>query len=213
MPISILLVDDHSIVRHGLASLLATDPDFVVVGEAGDGDEGVRLAQELKPDVIVMDIGMPNVGGVEATRLILERNPDALILALSAYGDRQHVVTVLRAGARGYVIKDSGIEELTRAIHAVDAGERYVSAALSHTLIQESLSGHGGASKDGLTAREREVLQLLAGGKAMKQAAIELQISTKTVETHRRAIMEKLQLFSVAELTKHAIREGLTPLE
>ena len=212
MPATILLVDDHAIVRQGIATMLRQHDNLKVIGEAADGREAVGLAASLKPDVIVMDIGLPEISGDTATRTILSQNPNAKIVILSSFADRRNVLAALQAGALGYVVKDSVVEELVEAIGHVQLGKRYVSSALASTMLEGVVATNGPAGGGQLTQREREVLQLLADGKAMKQAAMELRISTKTVETHRRAIMEKLQLFSVAELTKHAIREGLTTL-
>ena len=211
--ISILLVDDHAIVRQGLVALLSESERVRVVGEAADGVDAVRLAETMQPDVVVMDVGLPGLSGPDATRQLHERFPKIRVLALSAYADRNHVLSMLRAGAAGYVVKDCAVGELIDAIVAVVRGERYVSPSVASALLHGVVAADGNGRRDQLTEREREVLQLLAAGKAMKQAAVELNISTKTVETHRRAIMEKLQIFSVAELTKHAIREGLTTLD
>lgn len=213
MPITVLLADDHIVVRNGLSLLLKQSGVVKVVGEAGNGREAIELAAKLKPQVIVMDLGMPEVSGVDATRQILADQPAARILALSAFNDRGHVLSALRAGAAGYIVKDCAAAELVDAINIVASGERYVSPSLSHSVIYDCISGGRDNEKHQLTAREREVLQLLAEGKAMKQVGLVLHISTKTVETHRRAVMEKLQLFSTAELTKHAVREGLTTLD
>ena len=213
MPISILLVDDHSLVRQGLSLLLGQDARVTIVGEASDGVEAVELASKLKPRVVVMDVGLPKLNGTEATGQILAKCPETRVLALSAYGDRQHVLGILRAGAAGYVMKDAAVDELVEAVEVVANGGHYVSPSLSNTVLSECLSGAGGGRGERLTMREREVLQLISEGKAMKQVAMDLHISTKTVETHRRSVMEKLQLFSVAELTKHAVREGLTTID
>lgn len=212
MSLTVLLADDHTVVRTGLALLLKSS-GIKVVGEASNGREAIELAAKLDPNVIVMDIGMPEVSGIDAIRQILSSQPGARILALSAFSDRGHVLGALRAGAAGYMVKDCAADELCDAIKQVAAGERYVSPSLSHSVIYDCISGGRTNEKDRLTAREREVLQLLAEGKAMKQVGQILHISTKTVETHRRAVMEKLQLFSTAELTKHAVREGLTTLD
>jgi DNA-binding NarL/FixJ family response regulator len=211
--ITVLLVDDHLVVRSGLALLLKQSGTVKVVGEAGTGTEAVAKATALSPQVVVMDINMPELGGIDATKQILTELPKTRVLALSALADRGHVLGALRAGAAGYVVKHCAATELIQAIETVASGERYVSPSLSHSVIYDSLSMGARGDRDRLTAREREVLQLLAEGKAMKQVGQALHISTKTVETHRRAVMEKLQLFSTAELTKHAVREGLTTLD
>jgi DNA-binding NarL/FixJ family response regulator len=213
MSITVMLADDHTVVRHGLALFLKQTAGINVVGEAGNGREAVEMAVRLKPHVIVMDIDMPELNGVDATREIIAKLPNICVLAFSAFANRGHVLGALRAGAAGYVVKDCVAHELVEAIQTVAKGERYVSARLRHSVIYDSLVNNSGGVKDRLTTRETEVLQLLAEGKAMKQVGQVLSISTKTVETHRRAVMEKLQLFSTAELTKHAIREGLTTLD
>ena len=213
MSISVLLVDDHVVVRNALALLLKQSGLVKVIGEAGSGTEAVAMCATHSPQVVVMDINMPELGGIDAIRQIITAQPETRMLALSAFSDRGHVLGALRAGASGYVVKDCASNELIDAIKAVAAGERYVSPSLSHSVIYDSLSSGGRGDRDRLTAREREVLQLLSEGKAMKQVGQVLHISTKTVETHRRAVMEKLQLFSTAELTKHAVREGLTTLD
>ena len=214
--IGVLLVDDHAVLRQGIATMLARAADVRVVGEAADGEAAVRIALAERPDVVLMDVGLPGLSGIDATKQILAELPATRVLALSAFNTRQHVLSMLRAGASGYLVKDCVFEELHRAIAVVADGGRYLSPDMTPMLL-EGVAGSGnngnGHASDQLTQREREVLQLLAGGKAMKEAAAELRISTKTVETHRRAIMDKLQIFSVAELTKHAIREGLTTLD
>jgi DNA-binding NarL/FixJ family response regulator len=209
----ILLVDDHAILRRGLALMLGSLPAMSIVGEAGTAAEAERLAKELEPDVVVMDVALPDFDGATATRQILAALPGMRVLALSAFSDRRHVLDTMQAGAIGYVIKDCVLEELVTAIQHVAAGKRYLGSGIALTLLNTLPANLSGTASSKLTGRETEVLQLLAEGRAMKQAASDLQISTKTVETHRRAIMEKLQLFSVAELTKHAIRTGLVTLD
>lgn len=212
----ILLADDHQILREGLKGLLARQPDMQVVGEAADGRTTVRMASELAPDVVVMDIGMPGLNGVEATRQIAAHHPGVRVIALSMHSDRRYVTEMLRAGAAGYLVKDSAFEELAQAVNAVAAGKVYLSPSVADAVVDHHVRGGGGGEPSVfavLTPREREVLQLLAEGQATKQVAASLDVSVKTVETHRRQIMEKLDLHSVAELTKYAIREGLTSVE
>lgn len=210
MTTKIALVDDHAIVRHGVANLLGGVQGFKIVGLAGTAAELFDLLPTAKPDVVVMDINLPDVSGIDTTKQLLAEAPSTRVVALSAYSDRVHVVGAFRAGAMGYVVKDCAVDELVTAIRTVDEGGRYMSPSIANLVLSGLATRH--EKTDTLTEREREVLRLLADGKAMKQAAIELRISTKTVETHRRSIMEKLQLYSVAELTKHAIREGYSSL-
>jgi DNA-binding NarL/FixJ family response regulator len=216
MAIRILLADDHKIVRDGLRSLLQAEADLEVVGEAANGREAVRLAQELSPDVVVMDVGMPDLNGIEATRYIAGGASGAKVIALSMHSDRRFVEGMLAAGATGYLLKDSAFEELARAIRTVAAGRTYlcplVAGVVVQTLVRASHAVQPARSPV-LTPREREVLQLLAEGKSTKQIAGTLGVSVKTVETHRSRIMDKLDVHSVPELTKYAIREGLTSLE
>ena len=201
--------------RTGLRALLRSQPGMIVVGEAADGRTAVSLAADLSPDVVVMDINMPDLDGVEATRRIAAAGNGTKVVALSGHSDDRSVREMLKAGAAGYVLKDAAFEELAAAVRAVVEGKVYVSPRVAGIVVDDLM--HGGASGDSSSAgrrttREREVLQLLAEGKATKQAAMHLHVSVKTVETHRRNIMEKLGLDSVAELTKYALREGLTSL-
>ena len=216
MKIRLLLVDDHKIVRDGLRSLLRGETDMEVAAEAENGLEALRLAEKLNPDVIVMDVSMPDMNGIDAARAILERSPRCRIVALSMYSDRRFVEGMLRAGVAGYMLKDGAFEELARAIRAVAAGQAYLSPRIAETVIKDyvhSLEGGRGGFFPELSARERQVLQLVAEGKSTRNVAETLHVSVKTVETHRRQIMEKLNVRSVAELTKCAIREGLTSLD
>ncbi len=230
----VLLADDHRIVREGLKSLLASQPDLEVVAEASDGRQAVEMARKLSPDVVVMDVAMPQLNGIEATRQISAEEPGMKVVALSMHSDRRYVSEALKAGASGYVLKDGAFDELISAIRAVVADRVYLSPRVAGVVVDDYVrrlparGGHGkpyAAPADGagaaarrgafdtLTPREREVLQLMAEGYATKEVAHRLGVSVKTVETHRRQIMEKLDMHSVAELTKYAIREGLTTLE
>ena len=218
MSTRILLSYDHAILRQGLRSLVEGEPGLEVVGEAGNGRAAVALAGELRPDVVVMDVAMPDLNGMDATRQITSRMPGVRVIGLSIYGDRRRVAEMFQAGASGYLIKDQAFEELAVAIRAVAAGKVYLSPAVAGEVVGDYVHGRGAAdaaARPGvrLTPREQEVLQLMAGGKATKQVAMILHVSIKTVETHRRLLMEKLVLHSVAELTKYAIREGLTTVE
>jgi len=220
MKTRILLADDHVIIRHGLRSLINAQGDMEVVGEAGDGRSALGMARQLSPNVVVMDVGMPELNGVEATRQMATQVPGAKVLMLTAHGEQKTVREALRAGACGYVLKDMAFEELASAIRTVASGKTYLSPNVAGAVVDGYLTGAGGNGNgeevrgvfSKLTPREREVLQLMAEGKSTKQVAMALHVSVKTVETHRRQLMEKLDLHSVAELTKYAIREGLTSL-
>ncbi len=216
MSIRILLADDHKITREGLRSLLDKQPDMEVLAEAQEGRTAVRLARELLPDVVIMDVSMPDLNGIEATRQIIDRVPKVKVIALSMHSDALFVTEMLKSGASGYLLKDCAFEELTRAIHAVVADKTYLSPSISGVVVNDylhHLSKVDFSGTDVLTDREREVLQLLAEGNSTKQIALKLHISVKTIETHRLQIMNKLDIHSVAELTKYAIRKGLTSLE
>jgi DNA-binding NarL/FixJ family response regulator len=212
----ILLVDDHRLFRSGLHSLLAKQPKIEIVGEAEDGVTAVRMAQELAPDIVLMDISMPKLNGIEATRQILSQNAAIRVIMLSMHADRRFVIEALRAGARGYLLKDSAIEEVLIAVAAIVSNQAYLSRRITNIVVEDYIlmAGKAGATVyTMLSAREREVLQLVAEGKNTKEIAGHLNVSVKTVETHRKQIMDKLGLHTVAELTKYAIREGLTELE
>lgn len=216
MIIRILLADDHKITREGLRSLLEKQQDMDVVAEAENGRTAVRLAHELLPNVVIMDVTMPDLNGVEATRQIVGRVPNVKIIALSMHSDSLFVTEMLRSGASGYLLKDCAFDELALAIRAVASGKTYLSPSISGVVVEDylrRLTKTGFSSSEVLTDREREVLQLMAEGKSTKQIALKLNISVKTVETHRRQIMNKLDIHTVAELTKYAIRKGLTSLE
>ncbi len=211
----ILIADDHGIVRQGLVSLIKSQVDMEVIGQAQDGTEVVQLAKKLRPDVIIMDITMPGMNGIEATGLVLAERPDTKIIALSMYSNKYFVTEMLRAGARGYVLKSNLFDELAKALHAVASGQHYLSPRITDVLI-ENFVGHtpGRRALCGeLTDRECQIVRLVAEGLSTKQIANRLHISPKTVDYGRRHIMDKLGLSSVAELTKYAIHEGLTTLE
>ncbi len=212
----LLLADDHGLFRHGLHSLLSKQPGIEIVGEAEDGASAVQLAQQLKPDVILMDVTMPKLNGIEATRQILAQETPIRIIVLSMHADRRFVIEALKAGARGYLLKDSAVEELMDAIVAVTGNQVYLSRKITNIVVEDYIQLAKGAETTvytQLSSREREVLQLLAEGKNTKEIAAALNISVKTIETHRKQIMDKLDLHTIAELTKYAIREGLTQLE
>ncbi|MGH7856069.1 MAG: response regulator [Candidatus Binatia bacterium] len=215
MATRVLLVDDHQMVREGLRAILEQDEAFSVVGEASTGREAVKLSQELRPDVVVMDVAMSDLNGIEATRQIHHLVPDTAIVALSSHSDRRYVMAILAAGACGYVLKANAYEQLARGVSAAARGMKYLSPDITSEIIdaafrEESLRG---SVYEILGPREREVLQLLAEGFTSVQIAERLGVSPSTAETHRRNIMRKLDVHNVADLTKYAIREGLTTLD
>lgn len=216
MGIKILLADDHKLLREGLRALIEEQRNMTVVAEAEDGRSAVRLAAKLSPDIIVMDISMPGLNGIDATRRIAAESPGIKVIALSMHADRNFVVEMFKAGAAGYLLKDCAFEELILAIRAVSSKRAYLSSKLSDTMIKDYVNLFPKkklSAFSALTAREREVLQLLAEGKSTREVAAKLSVSTKTVETFRRLIMNKLDIHSVAELTKYAVRAGLTSLD
>jgi DNA-binding NarL/FixJ family response regulator len=212
----ILLADDHEMVRAGLGSILQRQKDFEVVGEAGDGIAAVDLARQLVPHVVIMDVSMPLLNGVEATRQIIALDEGIRVIALSVHYDRTIVAEILRAGASAYLLKNSAAIELTLALKAVREGNTYLSPKVSQLVVTTFVCDGRSAETTAftaLTAKQREVLQLLAEGKTNKEIGSCLCISTKTVEAHRAQLMEKLRIHTIAGLTKYAIREGLTSLE
>ena len=216
MSIRIVLADDHRITREGLLSMLNNEEDMEVVGEAENGREAVSLARELLPDLVIMDATMPDLNGIEATRMITSGPGEINVIAISMYSDKQFVQGMIQAGASGYLLKDCAFEELLNAIRVVVSGNTYLSPAIARIVVKDyldKLSKDGSSASTILTNREREVLQLIAEGMSTKKIASHLGISIKTIETHRRQIMGKLGIFSIAELTKYAIREGLTSLQ
>ncbi len=212
----IVIADDHKMFRQGLRNLLERQPGIRVVGEAEGGQEAVRMAKRYAPELVIMDISMPGLNGIEATRLIRTALPGTRVLALSMHADRRFVVEILKQGAMGYVLKDAAFEELSQAIRQVMKGQLYLSPGIASLVVKdyiESIRGRGPTAFAVLSPREREVLQLLSEGKSTKQAAARLSVSVKTVESHRKQIMDKLDIHSLAELTKYAVREGITTLE
>ena len=206
--IRILLADDHAVVRQGFKMILDAQPDMEIVGEAANGRDAVDLAEQLRPDVVVMDVAMPELNGIEATRRMAENAPHARVLALSMHKDSVYVREVLRAGARGYLLKDSVAADLVAAVRAVASGEGYLSPAVSDAVLDD-YRRHVTNPIDLLTSREREVLQMLAEGKTNKEIAVILNLSVYTVDAHRGRIMEKLNLHSINELVRFAVRNGL----
>lgn len=215
MKIRILLVDDHKILRDGICSLVKEYSDMEVVGEAADGRMALRLVQELSPDVVIMDISMPDLNGIDATRRISADYPNVKVIALSMHYDKQFVAEIFKAGASGYLIKDSAFDELEHAIRVVMDDKTYINPQIASLVVESLINqptppNHQAFSL--LTEREREVLQLIADGKSTKEIASDLNVSSKTIESHRRQVMGKLNIRNVAELTKYAIREGLTSI-
>ncbi len=220
MPIRVLLADDHAIIRDALRATVGSRGDITIVGEASNGREAVELAGTTAPDVVVMDIAMPGMSGIEATREIAAAHPAVKVLTLSMHADPQFVSEMLRAGARGYVLKDSPIEELELAIRTVAGGRAYLGRGPADAVLDDYVRHLEGPAASGqpvggrpLSPRERQCLKLLAKGHSTKQIAAELSLSPKTVETHRRQIMEKTGIFSLAGLIKYAIREGLASVD
>ncbi len=213
----VLIVDDHMIVRQGLRALLEIQPDMEVAGEAADGEQAIRRTAELKPDIVVLDLSMPGLSGLETTVRLIERHPDVKILALTMHDSEEHVYSLLKAGARGFLLKESASADLVHAIRAVRTGGVYLHPRISSKVVGEYLKRpHPRARKgrqDGLTARETQVLRLIAEAHTNKEIAGLLGISVKTVEAHRARIMHKLGIHNIAGLTRYAISRGLTGLE
>jgi len=206
--IRILLADDHAVVRAGFKMILSAQADMEIVGEAGNGREAVESAEELKPDIVVMDVAMPELNGIEATRRLTASLPHTRIVALSMHKDSVYVREILRAGARGYLLKDSPAGDLVSAVRAVASGQSYLSPAVSNAVLDD-YRRHVTNPIDLLTTREREVLQMIAEGKTNKEIAVVLNLSVYTVDAHRGRIMEKLNLHSINELVRFAVRNGL----
>ena len=209
----ILLVDDHEIMREGMMALLRKRPDVEVVGEAADGRAALEMVQDLMPDVVIMDIGMPNLNGIEATTQMLADNPKIKVMALSTHSDGAIVAKMIKAGASGYMLKESAFAELMDGLNAMMNGKTYLCSKISRVVFADyinMITNPNWSMGDTLTGREREVLQLVAEGHTTKEIAKILHLSPKTVDSHREHIMEKLGIRNIAGLTKYAIREGLT---
>lgn len=216
MNVKILIADDHLILREGLKALIAKEPSMSVVAEAEDGISVLELALDTKPDVIIMDIAMPGLNGIEATRRINSELPNTKVIALSMHSDRRFVIEMLRAGAFGFVVKHAAFEELVNAIKTVLKGDTFLSSSIVDVVVKDyvnKLAGTDSPAYSKLTDREREILQQLVEGKSTKEIAFSLTVSVKTIETHRLNIRDKLGISNLAELTKFAIREGITTLD
>ncbi|OGS11854.1 MAG: hypothetical protein A2234_05130 [Elusimicrobia bacterium RIFOXYA2_FULL_58_8] len=211
----ILICDDHKIFREGLRALLEKQPGIKVVGGARDGLEAVKLTCELSPDIVIMDISMPGLNGIEAARKLVALKKSPRVIALSMHNDRKYVTEIIKSGARAYLLKDSAFEELMDAIKAVSCGRFFLSAGITSIVLDDYIKGPSRDPRSAFTllsAREREVLQLLAEGLRTKEISQKLLLSVKTVETHRKKIMEKLGIQSIAGLTRYAVKEGLVSL-
>jgi two-component system response regulator NreC len=212
-PVRIVLADDHTVMRNGLRLLLERQPNLKVVGEAADGRQAVALSESANPDVVIMDIGMPNLNGIEAARQIVTHNPRTAIAILSMHSDESYVIRALKAGARAYLLKDSAEADLLAAVRALSEGKSFFSPAISRILVEDymrQLERQGAEDTyELLTNREREILQLLAEGRTNKEVAAMLNLSLYTVETHRTHILQKLNLHSVPELILYAVRKGI----
>ena len=206
MSIKVLLVDDHAILRDGLRLLIESQPDMEVVGEAGNGQTAIDKALKLRPDVIIMDVAMPDMNGIEASSQILAETPDVKILALSMHSDREYVMDMVKVGVSGYMEKECVADELIRAIHTVVANETYLTPKIATIVVSEHVNDH---SLNALTNKEIKVLRLLADGSSTRAISDKFDVNIKTIEAHRRRIMQKLQIDNFAELLKYAIRNGL----
>jgi len=216
MGVRIILADDHKIMREGLRALLAKQKEIEVIAEADSGRGVIELCSQLHPDVVVIDISMPDLNGIDAARQITRQAPDIKVIALSMHSDKKYVKEMLAAGASGYLLKDAAFEELGMAIATVLKNKTYLSPQITDTVVKDYVNinvPRDSIASTALSAREREVLQLIAEGKSTRDIAATLYVSVKTIETHRKQLMDKLGINSIAELTKYAIREGLTSVE
>lgn len=216
MSIKIVLADDHKLIRDGLRHFLESEQQMEILAETDNGRDAVRLAAELEPDVVILDVSMPDMNGIEAARQIKSRKTKTKVMALSMHSDRRFVARMFQAGAVAYLVKDSAIEEVADAIRTVIDGKVYLSPKITGTVIDDyvhHMTGGASSSPLPLTSREQEVLQLIAEGNSTREIAEILCLSGKTVDTHRRQLMDKLDIHSIAELTKYAVREGLTTID
>jgi DNA-binding NarL/FixJ family response regulator len=212
--IRVILADDHAVVRDGLRVLLEAQSDLEVVGGAANGRQAVRLVHELRPDVVVMDIAMPELKGIEATQQIHDASPSTQVLVLSMHSTTEHIFRALQAGARGYLLKDSAGAEVVDAVRVVNAGRRYLSQKIASTVVDDYISErHRASPLDSLSPRERQILQLVAEGKSSAEAAAMLFLSPKTVDTYRSRMMQKLAIDDLPSLVKFAIQHGVTQLD
>jgi two-component system response regulator NreC len=213
MSVKIIIADDHKIMRDGLRNMLDKEPGMEVVAEAKNGREAVRLAEQLRPDILIMDITMDDLNGMDATRAIVAKGLGTRIIALSMHADKRFVAGMFEAGAMAYLLKDCAYEELLQAIRQVTGGRTYLCSMISGVVIRDYIQRMRKNEPSLLSPREKEILQLMAEGSTTKRIADQLKVSVKTVETHRQHVMEKLNIFSIAELTKYAIKEGITSLD
>ena len=216
MSIRILLADDHKIVRDGLRTLIGKEAGMEVIGEAENGRKALKMAEKIRPNVVIIDVTMPDMNGIEATKKMVTEVPGVKVIALSMHSDRRFVLGMLEAGASGYLMKDCAFDELAKAVRSVSTGQTYLSPSIADVLVKgylDKVNEKLSVARSPLTEREREILQLLAEGRSSKEIAAHIGVSVKTVETHRRNMMQKLNMRSVAELTKYAIREGLISVD
>jgi DNA-binding NarL/FixJ family response regulator len=213
MSVKIIIADDHKIMRDGLRNMLDKEPGMEVIAEAKNGREAVRLAEQLRPDILIMDITMDDLNGMDAARAIVAKGLGTRIIALSMHADKRFVAGMFEAGAMAYLLKDCAYDELLQAIRQVTGGRTYLCSMISGVVIRDYIQRMRKNEPSLLSPREKEILQLMAEGSTTKRIADQLKVSVKTVETHRQHIMEKLNIFSIAELTKYAIKEGITSLD
>lgn len=213
MSVRIIIADDHKIMRDGLRNMLDKETGMEVVAEAKNGREALRLAEQLRPDILIMDISMEDLNGIDATRALVAKGLGTKVIALSMHADKRFVASMFEAGAMAYLLKDCSYDELLQAVRQVMAGRTYLCSMISGVVIRDYIQRMRRNETSVLSPREKEILQLMAEGSTTKRIADQLKVSVKTVETHRQHIMEKLNIFSIAELTKYAIKEGITSLD